>query len=275
MRYTATYLEIDIIVAGGVALAAIALALLWRQHRLRRVLAELHQRLGMERGSRELAEQALVQTRQQIHRLNASQQSLRDAERRRIARDLHDDMGQHLLALTFEVARLAIRHPQLAEPLAQVEARLHSATRSLRTIVRDLPPEALEDGLQGAVQQQMEQFSRLSGIPCRLEAEPAAFAAQTCYGAVMDAVVYRVLQESLSNIARHAQASEVCIGLCRGADSLSLTVRDNGIGLPDPPARSGLGLRGIAQRVAEAGGRLDISSEPGHGTALIMSFPIQ
>jgi signal transduction histidine kinase len=275
MRYTATYLEIDIIVAGGVALAAIALALLWRQHRLCRVLAELHQRLGMERGSRELAEQALIQTRQQIHRLNASQQSLRDAERRRIARDLHDDMGQHLLALTFDVARLAIRHPQLAEPLAQVEARLHSATRSLRTIVRDLPPEALEDGLQGAVQQQMEQFSRLSGIPCRLEAEPAAFTAQSGDGAVMDAVVYRVLQESLSNIARHAQASEVCIGLCRGADSLSLTVRDNGIGLPDPPARSGLGLRGIAQRVAEAGGRLDISSEPGHGTALTMSFPIQ
>jgi signal transduction histidine kinase len=272
MRYTATYLEIDIIVAGGVALAAIALLLLWRQRRLRRTLAELNQRLGVERGNRELAEQALVQTRQQIHRLNASQQSLRDAERRRIARDLHDDMGQHLLALTFDVARLAMRHPQLAEALAQVETRLHSANRSLRTIVRDLPPEALEDGLQGALQQQMEQFSRLSGIPCRLEAEPAALAAHA--GGGMDAVLYRVLQESLSNIARHAQASEVCIGLCRGADSLSLTVRDNGIGLPDPPARRGVGLRGIAQRVTEAGGRFDITSEPGHGTALTMSFPI-
>ncbi|WP_254441880.1 sensor histidine kinase [Duganella vulcania] len=229
--------------------------------------------LARERSRSELADQALADTRAQVCRLNTSQQSLRDAERRRIARDLHDDMGQHLLAMTFDVAKLAQQHETLALPLAQVEARLQTATRSLRTIVRDLRPEQLESGLQGAVQQQVEQFSRLSGIPCRLEAEGEAFSAPT--DERLDAAVYRILQESLSNIARHAQASEVCIGLCRVSGSLSLTVRDNGIGLPDPPARRGCGLRGIAQRVAEAGGRFDISSEPGHGTALTMSFPIQ
>lgn len=273
MRYAQPFLEIDVIIAGAVMLAGIALLLLWRQRRLRSDLLSLDQKLTHERDGRELAEQALADTRQQVSRLSASQQSLRDAERRRIARDLHDDMGQHLLAMTFDIANLAQRHDALAEPLAEVEARLQSATRAMRTIVRDLQPEQLESGLQGAVQQQVEQFSRISGIPCRLEAEPAAFNAPTDVG--MDAMVYRILQESLSNIARHAQASEVCIGLCSVAGSLSLTVRDNGIGLPDPPTRRGCGLRGIAQRVAEAGGRFDISSQPGHGTALTMSFPIQ
>ncbi|MCU6501574.1 sensor histidine kinase [Rugamonas sp. A1-17] len=273
MRYGQPLLEIDVIVAGAVLLAGIALFMLWRQRRLRAALAATDAALARERGRRELADQALADTRAQVCRLNTSQQSLRDAERRRIARDLHDDMGQHLLAMTFDIAKLAQQHEALAQPLAQVEARLQAATRSLRTIVRDLRPEQLESGLQGAVQQQVEQFSRLSGIPCRLEAEVEAFNIPT--DERMDAAVYRILQESLSNIARHAQASEVCIGLCRVSGSLSLTVRDNGIGLPDPPARRGCGLRGIAQRVAEAGGRFDISSQPGHGTALTMSFPIQ
>ncbi|RFP11042.1 sensor histidine kinase [Duganella sp. BJB488] len=273
MRYGQPLLEIDVIVAGAVLLAGIALFMLWRQRRLRAALTATDAALARERSRRELADQALADTRAQVCRLNTSQQSLRDAERRRIARDLHDDMGQHLLAMTFDVAKLAQQHEALAQPLAQVEARLQAATRSLRTIVRDLRPEQLESGLQGAVQQQVEQFSRLSGIPCRLEAEVEAFNIPT--DERMDAAVYRILQESLSNIARHAQASEVCIGLCRVSGSLSLTVRDNGIGLPDPPARRGCGLRGIAQRVAEAGGRFDISSQPGHGTALTMSFPIQ
>ncbi|NVD72419.1 sensor histidine kinase [Duganella sp. BJB1802] len=273
MRYGQPLLEIDVIVAGAVLLAGIALFILWRQRRLRAALTATDAALARERSRRELADQALADTRAQVCRLNTSQQSLRDAERRRIARDLHDDMGQHLLAMTFDVAKLAQQHEALAQPLAQVEARLQAATRSLRTIVRDLRPEQLESGLQGAVQQQVEQFSRLSGIPCRLEAEVEAFNIPT--DERMDAAVYRILQESLSNIARHAQASEVCIGLCRVSGSLSLTVRDNGIGLPDPPARRGCGLRGIAQRVAEAGGRFDISSQPGHGTALTMSFPIQ
>ncbi len=273
MRYAQPLMEIDVVVAGAVLLAGIALLMLWRQRRLRDALSAMDAALARERSRSELADQALADTRAQVCRLNTSQQSLRDAERRRIARDLHDDMGQHLLAMTFDVTKLAQQHEALAQPLALVEARLQTATRSLRTIVRDLRPEQLESGLQGAVQQQVEQFSRLSGIPCRLETEGEDFSAPT--DERLDAAVYRILQESLSNIARHAQASEVCIGLCRVSGSLSLTVRDNGIGLPDPPARRGCGLRGIAQRVAEAGGRFDISSQPGHGTALTMSFPIQ
>jgi signal transduction histidine kinase len=273
MRYTPPSVEIDAIVIGACLLAAISLFLLWRQHRQRRELEMLRRMLRQERDQRTLADQALADTRKQVRHLSTSQQSLRDAERRRIARDLHDDLGQHLLAVSMDARALAGRHPDLAGPLSQLDQHVQLAGRSMRSIVRDLQVEALESGLQGAVQQQVEQFSRLSGIPCRLDAEPAAFLNGPGNG--VENVVYRVLQESLSNIVRHAQASEVCVGICRQQHSLSLTVRDNGVGLPQPPAARGSGLRGIAQRVAEAGGRFDIASTPGFGTALTMSFPIQ
>ena len=260
MRHAPPLLEIDIVCASICVLACAACLWLWRRQRAQ-------------------TQQALTEARRQVARLSASQQSLRDAERRRIAADLHDDLGQHLLAIGIDTATLAQQHPVLRQPLGQLQQRIQQATRAMRAIVQDLPAEALESGLEDAVQQQIDQFSRLSGIRCRLDAAPEAFAGRPD-GAV-DSVVYRVLQESLSNIVRHAQASEVSVGLCRQQHSLSLTVCDNGVGLPQPQAQSlrgagrrGHGLRGIARRVAEAGGRFDIASAPGAGTALTMSFPL-
>lgn len=92
-------------------------------------------------------------------------------------------------------------------------------------------------------------------------------------------MIYRILQESLSNIARHAHATQVSVAIARAANRLDLTVQDNGVGMPAPPpsaCRTGVrvGLRGIAERVAEAGGRFDVASTPGQGTALTMSFPL-
>jgi signal transduction histidine kinase len=141
-----------------------------------------------------------------------------------------------------------------------------------------LQPEALDAGLRGAVEQQVAQFSRLSGIPCQLHAD--ACATDGGMGAAgdagMDKVIYRIVQESLSNIARHAQASQVSIGISRAPDGVRLTVRDNGVGIAvRPQARRGAGLRGMAERVSEAGGQFDVATAPGMGTALTMSFPLQ
>ncbi len=90
-------------------------------------------------------------------------------------------------------------------------------------------------------------------------------------------MLYRILQESLSNIARHAQATQVEIALCRQEQQLSLTVRDNGVGMPPQRslARHSCGLDGIEQRVTAAGGQFHVASQPGQGTALSMSFPLQ
>ncbi|MEV4777727.1 sensor histidine kinase [Burkholderia sp. LMU1-1-1.1] len=297
MNYAPQVMQIDIIVTGVCALVWLALLLLWRQQRQRsafaRVEARLQARLSHERDSRALAEQALTDTRRQVCHLSKSQQSLRDAERRRIARDLHDDLGQHLLAMSLELGTLAARHPELKEALHKVDERIAMTLRSMRSIVRDLQPEGLRDGLRGAVEQQVAQFSRLSGIACQLDAE--AIAADGRIDGGMDKVIYRILQESLSNIARHAKASHVSVGISRAEDRLSLTVRDNGVGIAigpggapvqaparaaahtAPPAapRRGNGLRGMAERVAEAGGRFDVATAPGMGTALTMSFPLQ
>lgn len=292
MNYATQVIQIDLIVTGVCALAWLALLLLWRQQRQRsafaRVEARLQARLSHERCGRALAEQALTDTRRQVCHLSKSQQSLRDADRRRIARDLHDDLGQHLLAMSFELGALAAQHPELKDALHKVDERIASTLRSMRSIVRDLQPEGLRDGLRDAVEQQVAQFSRLSGIACQLDA--GAIAADGRIDGGMDKVIYRILQESLSNIARHAKASQVSVGISRAEDRLSLTVRDNGVGIAmghgpvrapahagtdaSSPARRGNGLRGMAERVAEAGGRFDVATAPGSGTALTMSFPL-
>nr|WP_315393860.1 sensor histidine kinase [uncultured Duganella sp.] len=286
MNHMPHLIGIDIAAAGVCALAwlALGLSLLSRRQRRRRaaqhrLIAAIGARLAHERDARAQAERALADARAQVRQLERRQQSLRDAERRRIGRDLHDDLGQQLLAMGMELGALAARHPELGAALAQVDARVAGALRALRAIVGDLRPEALDGGLRGALEQQVAQFSRLSGIACSIDGDADAIAAGARIGGGMDQVIYRILQESLSNIVRHAGASRVSVGIRAGADRLSLTVRDNGVGIgaPDPlapPARRGAGLRGMAERVSEAGGSFDLASAPGVGTALTMSFPL-
>jgi signal transduction histidine kinase len=273
MSSFAQTLQTDLITAAMIALAAVALGLLRHARRLRAGLTRLEVDARRERRQRKLAEQALAGLRVQLCQLLAERDHIKEAERRRIARDIHDDLGQHLTAMRMDLNAQAARHPTLTQPFALLDAHLKQSLGSLRTILRDLVPEALECGLRRAVEQQLTQFSRLSGIPCQLHAEAAAFSAQA--DPRMDTMLFRVLQESLSNIARHAQATQVQIALCRQAGQLNLTVRDNGVGLARPAARRGFGLRGMEERVTEAGGHFLVSSRPGCGTALSISFPLE
>lgn len=276
METAALLNEIDLIVAGMCLLAGLTLSLCWRQRHQHMALHRLQARLERERATREQAEQALADTRRQVCHLSASQQSLRDAERRRIARDLHDDLGQHLLTLGMELRALGASQPALGEIVDRIDGHVQHTLRAMRCVVRDLQPEALENGLEAAVNGQLAQFSRLSGIPCQLDVQPEVFDNRD---AGVEKMIYRILQESLSNIARHAHATQVSVAIARAANRLDLTVQDNGVGMPAPPpsaCRTGVrvGLRGIAERVAEAGGRFDVASTPGQGTALTMSFPL-
>jgi signal transduction histidine kinase len=273
MKYTAQSLHVDLITAGAVLLTVIALALLWRQHRLRATLARLQQALAAEQGVRIKAEQRALEQRTRVCQLLAQQDGALEAERQRIARDIHDDLGQNLLALKMDLAMLSRSQPRLQAQLHRIEAHISASLRSLRAIIHDLRPEPLNHGLRSAVESQVTQFSRLSGIPCRLDADQHVFNAAP--SAKVDAALFRVLQESLSNIARHANATRVDIALCRRSSSLTLTVCDNGIGLPARPTPGGNGLSGIADRVARAGGKFHVASRPGQGTALSMSFPLE
>ena len=276
METAALLFETELLVAGLCLLAGLSLFMYMRQRHQYMALHRLQARLGRERVTREQAEQALADTRRQVCHLSASQQSLRDAERRRIARDLHDDLGQHLLTLGMELRALGASQPALVEIVDRIDGHVQHTVRAMRCVVRDLQPEALENGLEAAVNGQLAQFSRLSGIPCQLDVQPEVFDNRD---AGVEKMIYRILQESLSNIARHAHATQVSVAIARAANRLDLTVQDNGVGMPASPlpaCRTGVrvGLRGIAERVAEAGGRFDVASTPGQGTALTMSFPL-
>ena len=122
------------------------------------------------------------------------------------------------------------------------------------------------------MERQLSEFARISGIDYELEADGNAFEGGA--SGELDTMVFRVLQESLSNIARHANASAVKIALRRDAGGLTLTVRDNGVGMPAGQAARGCGVLGIKDRVAAAGGRFVIDSLPGQGTALSLSIPL-
>jgi signal transduction histidine kinase len=272
------------IVPPGLALAVAWLALLgWGFHALlrRRLafsdrLAAAETELDAERQARQRAERALGDTHGALCKLVRQQEAVRETERNRIARDIHDDLGQNLLALKMELTRMEAdtndSPPARHEKLQYMVRNLDLSILSLRTVINDLRPLALEHGLLNAVQWQLQEFSRVSGIAHELKADPAAFDANA--DAPLEAMLFRILQESLSNVARHAQASTVTVALRREPDCLRLAVRDNGVGMVGPPAGRGCGLPGMRDRVAALGGSFAIDSAPGAGTCLSLMFPL-
>jgi len=272
--------RVDAMLAGATLLAAIALWLAWRHYRLRVALAESQTQLARERTLRGGAEQALIDTHANLCRLAAQQAGAQESERRRIARDIHDDLGQHLLTLKMDITTLhagaAAHSPPspLDERLGQLAQRIDLAVRSLRAIINDLRPAALHEGLGGALSHHLADFARLSGIRCELMADSDALCAAEDCGA--ETMIYRVVQEALANVARHARASSVSVALSRQPQRLAMTVSDNGVGLAAAAGggRSGRGLDGMHERVNDAGGRLEILSAPGRGTTLLISVPL-
>lgn len=250
-------------------------ALAWRHWRRFDTLAGLQRQLAQERSLRAGAEQALLDTHARLCQLVALQDGVKENERRRIGRDIHDDLGQNLLALKIDISMLQLGsagQAPLQQRLALVANNIDLTIQSLRCIINDLRPTALEAGLKAAVERQLHEFTRISGIDCELAADADVYEAGA--RGELDTMVFRVLQESLSNIARHANASAVKIALRRDAGGLTLTVRDNGVGMPAGQAVRGCGLLGIKDRVAAAGGRFVIDSLPGQGTALSLSIPL-
>lgn len=251
-------------------------AVLVRQLRLNDQLADSQVRLDVERQARQLAQRALADTHTSLCRLVDQQEQVREQERNRIGRDIHDDLGQHLLALKIELSLMQVStssaHPRLHQQVGCLLHGLELATGSLRAIVNDLRPIALEQGLRMAMERQLSEFSRINGIRHELEASADAFHGQR--DRAVDAMLFRILQELLANVVRHAQATEVQVALRRGGGLLTLAVRDNGIGMAARSGSRGCGLAGIADRVAAAGGRFAIDSEPGAGTLMSLSVPL-
>jgi signal transduction histidine kinase len=250
--------------------------LLRRHLRLDEELAEREAVLAHERHARSHAERALASTSRTLCRLAREHETVRESERQRIGRDIHDDLGQHLLSLKIDLSLLQVSttgaHPMIAQRLGAIIAAVDLTTASLRGVINDLRPQALAAGLAAAIEWQLAEFTRIHGIAHLLQSDPACFAGTPDAG--RDAAVLRILQESLANVVRHAHASEVRVQLERCAATLTMTVRDNGVGMaPGRPLHCN-GLNGIQERVAAIGGRLTIDSRAGSGTLLTLSFPL-
>ena len=251
-------------------------ALLRRHLRLDDRLADTEAKLAIERHARMLAERSLASDHLALCRLGRQQENVRESERQRIARDIHDDLGQNLLALKVDLSLLHVSttgaHPVISKKLEGMIGNIDLTIQSLRAIIHDLRPLALEAGFASAIEWQMSEFSRMHGIRHELRIAPGvvnAGATREC-----ETMLYRILQESLSNIVRHAHATDVTVDLCRSGDALSLKVRDNGIGIAPDAAMRGCGVAGMRDRVTAIGGNFALDSLDGVGTIVSITVPL-
>ena len=234
------------------------------------------------------AQHALKRSHADLQRLVAAQDSVQDNERKRIARELHDDLQQTLAGLKMYLVAIGehlAQAPARAAPLLAEAIRLTSAAiDSTRRIVRDLRPQVLDDlGLVPALEVLTGQFSQRTGIACYLEVQGVEVQGEAgqpeLESPAVASCLYRVAQEALTNVAKHAQASTVQMRLTRAApERLVLRIRDNGSGsgisASDRRKPGSFGLLGMHERVRALGGVLHIDSQPGSGTTLEVSIPV-
>ena len=221
---------------------------------------------------RETKTKLLLQSFAQLRRLADHQETIKEIERKRIAQDIHDDLGQNLLALKMDVATLHARtahtHPRLHGRTTLVMDTIDATIKSVKSIMNDLRPATLALGLEPAAEWQLKQFERISGIACTLEA--SFISPDFGLDEGRTSAIFRIFQESLANVARHAQASRITITLKQDQFGFSMKVKDNGKGLQPGDRRksNSFGLMGIKERIDALGGELVITSSPGKGTLL-------
>jgi two-component system sensor histidine kinase UhpB len=204
---------------------------------------------------------------------------VREAERMRIARDLHDELGYRLMALILEIDRLTCRYQateRLADDMARIRSYLVQTATAIHDIAVNLSSRDLADlGLPAALANLGRQSEAASGIRIlvsasgELESLPPEVAL----------VAYRITQEALTNALKYADASTITISASLADGRLTLTITDDGIGCgaldPGTAGRPALGIRGMRERAAAIGGRLELISRPGQGATVRASLPVE
>jgi two-component system, NarL family, sensor histidine kinase UhpB len=190
-----------------------------------------------------------------------------EGERARLARDLHDEANQALTGVLLRLEATAQHAPsQLRDELRETQGVATQAMGELVRLARELRPIALDDlGLGAALRTQVAEFGRRAGVETTLALPPTGL---EDLDSDEQLVVYRVVQEGLSNIAQHAAAHNVRVDVERRGDGTVVRVADDGEGFTNGDAKAGLGLTGMRERAVLAGGRLDVSSAPGAGTTI-------
>jgi len=234
------------------------------------ILRDISERKGFERELRE--------SRERLRELSASLQAVREEEKARIARELHDELGQALTGLKMDLAQIVaqLKPEQLGiiEQANDMKALIESTVASVRRIATELRPLMLDDlGLLPTVEWLVNDFSKRTGIAVELtlpgpEFEPPA---------ELSTALFRVLQEALTNVARHAGADRVRATMTISEQMVQLGVEDNGkgIGARADGAPKTFGLLGMQERASMLGGELAVRSTPGAGTSVVMRVPLR
>jgi len=227
-------------------------------------------------------EEQLRSSHEQLIALSGYLISVREKERTRIAREIHDELGQALTGLKMDLTRLESRllgtsdvvpHPVLLEKLRSMANQVDTTIQSVRRIATDLRPGVLDDfGLAAAIEWQAQEFQNRTGIRCKFTSilEDINLDQDGC------TAVFRILQEALTNVARHAGAIRATISLKEAAGTLTLEVKDNGKGITenDLSKTKSFGLLGMRERASLLGGELHISGIQGTGTTITVRIPL-
>jgi signal transduction histidine kinase len=240
--------------------------------RLPRVIARAIE-MAQARRAREQAGAELAASEKRLAELAEHLQATIEEERAAIAREIHDDVGGALTAARFDLAWIT-RHATdtaIAAHARSANDMLQHALGASQRIMMNLRPPVLDQGLIAAVQWLTQTFERRTGTPTRVLADPQ----EPCIAKALQLVAYRTVQEALTNIQKYAQAHSVRVELSAHDDHMLLEVVDDGVGMAPQAlanARS-FGLRGLRERARRAGGWLDISSQSGCGTSIILTLP--
>ncbi|NTV71215.1 MAG: PAS domain S-box protein [Azonexaceae bacterium] len=224
---------------------------------------------------RQRAEHELIETNRQLHELAAAQQNVREEERLRISRELHDELGQSLTGIKMEVSwlgnRLLATQPEMENKVSSLKKLIDGSISAVRRISSELRPLVLDDlGFSAAANWYVTQFSERTGINITLSLP----AHDPENGSTIATTLFRILQESLTNIARHAGAKNVDVQLGFSENYWQLSVKDDGAGFNEKQGgRKGIGLIGMKERVRILGGAFNLTTAPGKGVLIEVRVP--
>jgi len=233
--------------------------------------------LGKDITDQVIAERQLKETYDDVRRLNAHLQTIREEERMYIAREIHDELGQQLTGLKMDTywlsRKIALEEKAQHEKLKQMIELIDGTVKTIRRISSDLRPGILDDlGLIAALEWQSSEFEKRTGIKIHFSSSMTELELDNKKATG----VFRIYQETLTNVMRHAQATSLDTVLVQKDEYLFLTIRDNGKGFDtrDTTNKKTLGLMGMKERAIMFGGSLSIESSPGNGTLVSLKMPI-
>ncbi len=243
---------------------------------LRRLRFDLEQRVAERTVQLRQSENQLRDSRHQLQELTAFLQTVREEERARIARELHDELGQALTALRIDLGWLRGKCGTLGatvvERIDTAHALVERTIDALRRISEGLRPGMLDVlGLAAAIEHHVDEFSERSDIVCSLYMNRDEFDLDGS----LATTIFRVVQEALTNISRHAAATRASVRIEETCDGIHLSIEDNGRGIVFSPDRKTYGLLGMRERVNMFGGDIEIEGEAGKGTRIRVRLPIK